>query len=38
MLFDGTLAPNGGEMTPDPASVGHGMTLRVEDATPYRVA
>jgi len=38
MLFDGTLPPDGGEMTPDPASVGHGLTLRLEDAAPYRVA
>jgi L-alanine-DL-glutamate epimerase-like enolase superfamily enzyme len=36
MLFDGTLAPAGGVVRPDPAVPGHGMKLR-PDADQYRV-
>lgn len=35
MLFDGTLDPHGGSVTPDPRRPGHGLTLR-EDAERYR--
>jgi L-alanine-DL-glutamate epimerase-like enolase superfamily enzyme len=38
MLFDGTLPPDGGAMTPDRSRPGHGLTLREADADPYRVA
>lgn len=37
LLFDGTLDPNGGLLTPDRARLGHGLTLR-DDAERYRVA
>ncbi len=36
MLFDGTLSPQGGAMTPDPDRPGLGMTLRDSDAEQYR--
>jgi L-alanine-DL-glutamate epimerase-like enolase superfamily enzyme len=38
MLFDGTLSPKGGAMTPDPDRAGLGMTLRTADAEAYRRA
>ena len=34
MLFDGTLSPAGGELRPDPAAPGLGLTLRTADAAP----
>ncbi len=37
MLFDGTLNPGGGLMTPDPDRPGHGMTVRA-DAERFRRA
>lgn len=36
MLFDGTLSPKGGSMTPDPDRAGLGLTLRTADAEAYR--
>jgi L-alanine-DL-glutamate epimerase-like enolase superfamily enzyme len=36
MLFDGTLSPQGGAMTPDSDQPGLGMTLRAADAEVYR--
>lgn len=36
MLFDGTLAPNGGSMTPDRSSPGHGLSLRKTTADDYQ--
>jgi len=36
MLFDGTLSPQGGAMTPDPDRPGLGITLRDADAERYR--
>jgi L-alanine-DL-glutamate epimerase-like enolase superfamily enzyme len=38
MLFNGTLSPDGGAMTPDPSRPGHGLALREADAKGYRVA
>lgn len=38
MLFDGTLPPDRGAMTPDRSRPGHGLTLRESDAAHYRVA
>jgi len=38
MLFDGTLPPNGGTMTPDSSRCGHGLTLRESAAEAYRTA
>ena len=38
MLFDGALSPRGGELTPDPAAPGLGLTLREADAERYRTA
>jgi L-alanine-DL-glutamate epimerase-like enolase superfamily enzyme len=38
MLFEGTLPPNGGTMTPDRSRPGHGLCLRGSDAARYRVA
>lgn len=38
MLFDGTLPPDGGAMTPDRSRPGHGLALREADAASYRVA
>lgn len=37
MLFDGTLAPDGGELRPDPDRPGLGLEVRWADAEPYRV-
>ncbi len=37
-LFDGTLPPDGGAMTPDASRPGHGLALRAADAVRYRVA
>jgi L-alanine-DL-glutamate epimerase-like enolase superfamily enzyme len=36
MLFDGAPKPNGGELTPDPASAGLGLRLRAADAERFR--
>ncbi len=36
MLFEGTLSPRGGSITPDPDRPGLGMTLRTSDARAYR--
>jgi L-alanine-DL-glutamate epimerase-like enolase superfamily enzyme len=36
LLFDGTLSPKGGVMTPDPDRAGLGMTVRTADAEAYR--
>ena len=36
MLFDGTLDPEGGVLTPDPGRPGLGLDLRSADAEPYR--
>jgi L-alanine-DL-glutamate epimerase-like enolase superfamily enzyme len=36
LLFDGTLDPEGGQMTPDPGRCGLGLALRAADAQPYR--
>ena len=36
MLFDGVPKPNGGELTPDPASPGLGLRLRAADAERFR--
>jgi len=38
MFFDGTLAPEGGELVPRDDAPGHGLTLRAGDVAPYRVA
>ena len=38
MFFDGTLDPTGGTITPDAGAPGNGLTLRVADAEPFRVA
>ena len=32
MLFEGTLSPNGGAMTPDSSRPGHGLSFREGDA------
>ncbi len=37
MLFDGSLDPSGGVVTPDPSARGHGMTLRPAVAERFRV-
>jgi L-alanine-DL-glutamate epimerase-like enolase superfamily enzyme len=37
MLFDGTLAPNGGVMTPDSSRSGHGLAIRESRAADYRM-
>ncbi|WP_329332860.1 mandelate racemase [Streptomyces sp. NBC_00663] len=37
MLFDGALDPTGGTIRPT-AGIGHGLTLRAEDAREFRVA
>ncbi len=37
LFFDGTLEPTGGVLQPDPAALGHGLTLRRTDADPFRV-
>ena len=36
MLFDGTLSPDGGELTPDPDRPGLGLDFRAADAAAYR--
>ena len=36
ILFDGTLDPEGGTLTPDPGRPGLGLELRSADAEPYR--
>ena len=36
MLFDGTLDPDGGTLSPDPGRPGLGLTLREPDADRYR--
>ena len=38
MLFDGALDPAGGVLRPDPARPGHGLSLKEQNAAPYRVA
>lgn len=38
MLFDGTLSPRGGTITPRPDAPGNGLTLRTMDAESFRVA
>jgi L-alanine-DL-glutamate epimerase-like enolase superfamily enzyme len=38
MLFDGVLSPKGGVLRPDMEAPGHGMTFKVSDAEPYRIA
>jgi len=38
MLFDGTLDPAGGALTPDPGQPGLGLQLRAADAEQYRKA
>lgn len=39
MLFDGTADPQpGGVLWPDPSRPGHGLTLREDIASPYRIA
>jgi L-alanine-DL-glutamate epimerase-like enolase superfamily enzyme len=38
MLFEGTLPPSGGSMSPDSSRAGHGMSLRPADAARYRAA
>lgn len=37
MLFDGTLDPTGGHVTPDPSRIGHGLTLGSQSSS-LRVA
>ena len=37
MLFDGALAPVGGELHPDRSSPGLGLELKTVDAAPYLV-
>ncbi len=37
LLFDGSLNPTHGCLKPDPARLGHGMTLRDADVCRYRV-
>jgi L-alanine-DL-glutamate epimerase-like enolase superfamily enzyme len=36
LLFDGTLDPQGGSLTPDPGQPGLGLQLRTADAERYR--
>jgi len=36
LFFDGALDPAGGAMSPDLDRPGHGLTLRHDDAEPYR--
>ncbi len=38
LLFDGTLSPQGGALTPDLTRPGHGLVLREADAARYRKA
>ena len=37
MLFDGTLDPSGGTITPRDDAIGNGLTFRDDVAEPYRV-
>jgi L-alanine-DL-glutamate epimerase-like enolase superfamily enzyme len=37
-LFDGTLDPDGGTVTPSLQDAGHGISFKDSDAEPYRVA
>jgi L-alanine-DL-glutamate epimerase-like enolase superfamily enzyme len=37
MLFDGTLDPSGGTITPRDDAIGHGLTFRDDAADPYRM-
>ena len=37
LLFDGTLAPDGGALRPDTARPGHGLEIKWADAERYRV-
>jgi hypothetical protein len=37
MLFDGTLDPSGGTITPRDDANGNGLTFRDDVAEPYRV-
>lgn len=37
MVFDGTLDPQGGSITPDPSAPGNGLTLKSADVDEYRV-
>jgi L-alanine-DL-glutamate epimerase-like enolase superfamily enzyme len=36
LFFDGALDPTGGAVRPDPDAVGHGLTLRRDDAERFR--
>jgi L-alanine-DL-glutamate epimerase-like enolase superfamily enzyme len=36
LLFDGTLDPKNGSLTPDPAAPGHGLTFKRQDAERFR--
>jgi hypothetical protein len=36
MPFDGTLSPDGGELTPDPDRPGLGLDFRAADAAAYQ--
>jgi L-alanine-DL-glutamate epimerase-like enolase superfamily enzyme len=38
VLFDGVLEVSNGALTPDADTPGHGMTLKPQDAEPYRSA
>jgi hypothetical protein len=37
LLFDGTLDPTGGTITPRDDAIGHGLTFRDDVAEQYRV-
>jgi hypothetical protein len=37
MLFDGTLDPSGGTITPRDDAIGNGLTFRDDVAEPHRV-
>lgn len=38
LFFDGTLSPEGGQLTPKDTAAGHGLCLRTHAAEPFRVA
>jgi L-alanine-DL-glutamate epimerase-like enolase superfamily enzyme len=38
LFFDGCLEPDGGAMRPDRSRPGHGLTLKRQDAEPFRVS
>jgi L-alanine-DL-glutamate epimerase-like enolase superfamily enzyme len=38
LLFDGTLHPHGGELTPDPSRPGFGLEIKHRDAERFRTA